>query len=201
MEESRVERVKRFSKIWWQSRADAGKSQEYMALGLGVSKKTIQNWEKGISAPNLLQGGEWFQLLGLNPMPYYRAFLFPSLFDDNVTLSEEKQLEEVLVFLVQNLSVKEKRELLYLLAGENGGSSCCLLQLFMAYCLTPLESRVGTAGLIVENYSIAKETGKINCSDQLEPDLRLLKFALDESRQAAFKGASGYSTQSFPSDL
>lgn len=44
--ESRIERVKRFAKIWWKSRADAGKSQEFMALSLGVSKKTIQNWEK-----------------------------------------------------------------------------------------------------------------------------------------------------------
>ena len=42
-EEPRIDRVKRFSKIWWQSRADMQKSQEFMALSLGVSKKTIQN--------------------------------------------------------------------------------------------------------------------------------------------------------------
>ena len=82
MEDSRIDRITRFSKIWWQSRADAEKSQEFMALGLGVSKKTVQNWEKGISAPDLFQGSEWFRILGLNPLPYYLAFLFPELFGD-----------------------------------------------------------------------------------------------------------------------
>ena len=41
----RKERADRFAKIWWKSRANMGVSQEYMALGLGVSRKTIQNWE------------------------------------------------------------------------------------------------------------------------------------------------------------
>ena len=41
--ESKSERNKRFAKIWSLSRSDAGKTQEYMASGLGVSKKTIQN--------------------------------------------------------------------------------------------------------------------------------------------------------------
>ena len=78
--ETRIERAKRFSKIWWQSRADSGKSQEYMALGLGVSKKTIQNWEKGITSPDLFQSSEWFRLLGLNPLHYYLEFLYPDAF-------------------------------------------------------------------------------------------------------------------------
>lgn len=51
--ESRIERAKRFAKVWWKSRDDVGKSQEFMALSMGVSKKTIQNWEKGLSSPNL----------------------------------------------------------------------------------------------------------------------------------------------------
>ena len=42
--ESRAERIKRFARIWALSRGNAGKSQEFMASGLGVSKKTIQNW-------------------------------------------------------------------------------------------------------------------------------------------------------------
>ena len=92
--ERRVEQALRFSKIWWQSRADAEKSQEYMALGLGVSKKTIQNWEKGIAAPNLYQGIEWFQLLGLNPMHYYLEFLYPSLFGNKTDNDEDKKLED-----------------------------------------------------------------------------------------------------------
>ena len=48
--DNKSDRVKRFAQIWSLSRADTGKTQEYMANGLGVSKKTIQNWEKGASA-------------------------------------------------------------------------------------------------------------------------------------------------------
>ena len=35
--ESRIERAKRFAKVWWKSRDDVGKSQEFMALSMGVS--------------------------------------------------------------------------------------------------------------------------------------------------------------------
>ena len=60
--DNKSERVKRFAQIWSLSRADTGKTQEYMANGLGVSKKTIQNWEKGASAPDLFEGSEWFRV-------------------------------------------------------------------------------------------------------------------------------------------
>ena len=39
--ETRLETAKRFSKIWWKSRADGKKSQEYMALSIGVSKRVL----------------------------------------------------------------------------------------------------------------------------------------------------------------
>ena len=64
------ERAKRFALMFSKSRAKMKKSQEFMALGLGVSKKTIQNWENGTSSPTFFQSSEWFRILGLNPMPY-----------------------------------------------------------------------------------------------------------------------------------
>ena len=72
MDESRK---KRFAEIWWKSRADAGMTQERLAVELGVSRKTIQNWESGATSPSLYQGTEWFRALGLNPLPYYNFFL------------------------------------------------------------------------------------------------------------------------------
>ena len=104
MEESRIDRVNRFSKIWWQSRADAKKSQEYMALSLGVSKKTIQNWEKGTSSPDLFQGCEWFRVLGLNPMPYYLAFLYPDTFGTPQAFDNEDAVEKALILLIRQSS-------------------------------------------------------------------------------------------------
>lgn len=40
--ESRIERAKRFAKVWWKSRDDVGKSQEFMALSMGVSKRLFK---------------------------------------------------------------------------------------------------------------------------------------------------------------
>ena len=95
--ESKSERNKRFAKIWSLSRSDAGKTQEYMASGLGVSKKTIQNWEKGVSAPDLYEGSEWFRVLGSNPMPYYLAFLYPWLFDGITPEDDDQDIEQALL--------------------------------------------------------------------------------------------------------
>ena len=144
-DDSRIARVSRFSRIWWKSRADAGLSQEEMAIGLGVSKKTIQNWEKGISAPDLFQGSEWFRLLGLNPMPYYLEFVYPTLFSDFSPDKSDAEIEDALIHLIRQASPKEKRELLFLMAGKHGSSWFALLQMFTAHCHTSMQCRVSTA--------------------------------------------------------
>ena len=50
-QEDITDRERQFAKIWADSRVDAGKTQDYMAKGLGVSKKTIQNWENDVRKP------------------------------------------------------------------------------------------------------------------------------------------------------
>lgn len=70
----RASKAKRFAEIWMRSRAEAGHSQERMAMELGVSKKTIQNWEKGLSFPNAFQVFEWFEILHMNPIIYFLAY-------------------------------------------------------------------------------------------------------------------------------
>jgi DNA-binding XRE family transcriptional regulator len=77
----RAEKAKRFAEIWLKSRAEAGISQETMAMELEVSKKTIQNWERGLSSPSAFQVFEWFEVLGLNPIPYLLAYQYPQDID------------------------------------------------------------------------------------------------------------------------
>ena len=152
--ESKSDRNKRFARIWSLSRSDAGKTQEFMAAGLGVSKKTIQNWEKGVSAPDLYEGSEWFRVLGSNPMPYYLAFLYPWLFDGIKPEDGDEEIEQALMFLVKNMTTPEKRELLYLMAGRHGSPWYSLLQMFTAHCHCSLRSRVTAARTILENYEM-----------------------------------------------
>ena len=191
-EESRIDRVKRFSKIWWQSRADAKKSQEYMALSLGVSKKTIQNWEKGTSSPDLFQGCEWFRVLGLNPMPYYLAFLYPDTFGTPQAFDNEDAVEKALILLIRQSSAAEKKELLFLMSGHHGSSWHSLLQMFTAHCHCSLRSRVTAARTILENYEMDKACGAMVCPDNVQPDMKMLHHAVEEGKQSVFNQLSGY---------
>ena len=191
-DDSRIARVSRFSRIWWKSRADAGLSQEDMAIGLGVSKKTIQNWEKGISAPDLFQGSEWFRLLGLNPMPYYLEFVYPTLFSDFSPDKSDAEIEDALIHLIRQASPKEKRELLFLMAGKHGSSLFALLQMFTAHCHTSMQCRVSTARNVLDNYEMQQETGELVCMDNVQPDLDILRRAVESGKQAAQRKAYGY---------
>ena len=191
-EEARIDRVKRFSKIWWQSRADSQKSQEYMALSLGVSKKTIQNWEKGVSAPDLFQGCEWFRVLGLNPMPYYLAFLFPDIFGTPHAFENDRNIEQALSLLIEQSSSMEKRQLLFLMTGQHGSSWHSLLQMFIAHCHTSMQARVTASRMILENYEMEEELGTLVCPDSVRPDLNTLRSAITQGKQAAQEGKTSY---------
>ena len=190
-EESRIDRVKRFSKIWWQSRADAKKSQEYMALSLGVSKKTIQNWEKGTSSPDLFQGCEWFRVLGLNPMPYYLAFLYPDTFGTPQAFDNEDAVEKALILLIRQSSAEEKKELLFLMSGHHGSSWHSLLQMFTAHCHTSMRSRVTASRVILENYEMEEKTGTLVCPQDSPPDPNTLRSASSQGQNAGQNGEGG----------
>lgn len=184
LEEPRVKKAERFSKIWWKSRADGGKSQEFMAMGLGVSRKTIQNWEKGTSYPDLFQGEEWFHLLGLNPIQYYIEFLYPWLFEGAASAKSDEQIAELLLQLISECAPEEKRQLLYLMTGNHGSSWHFLLQTFTAYCHTTMKYRVATARMIADTYEMEDKLNLLVCPETARPNLDVLKREIKEERRA-----------------
>lgn len=190
--EERADRAKRFAQIWWKSRSQAGKSQEYMAMCVGVSKRTIQNWERGTSFPDLFQSVEWFRALGANPLPYYLEFLYPDLYEGT---DDDEKLEESLIELVKLCTPFEKRELMFLMAGKHGSSWHSLLQMFTAHCHTSMQSRVTAARIISENYDMEKETGKLVCQECVQPNVEILKRAIQEGKVSAEQKKTGYTNQ------
>lgn len=190
--ENREERAERFARIWWQSRMDAKKSQEYMALSMGVSKRTIQNWERGVTAPDMLQSIEWFQVLGLNPNHYFMYFFYPYLQVVKDNEEEERALEKSLAFCISNMSVAEKKQMLYLMTGNHGSSWYSLLQMFTAHAHTSMRSRVAAARIIAENYEMEDSTGNLVCPEEAPPDMEVLNRAISQGKQAAQDGKSGY---------
>lgn len=190
-------RSEQFAKIWSRSRAQAGKTQEFMAEGLGVSKKTIQNWENGVTAPDLFTGSEWFRVLGVNPLPYYLDFLFPEMFEKHPSEQDDDVIEDTLIELIRNMTAVEKRELLYLMAGQHGSPWYSLLQMFTAHCHTSMQSRVNAARLILENYEMDCAAGADVCSEDIQPDTGFLANAVDEGKNAVLKHAEGYTNVRF----
>lgn len=191
-EKERVDRAKRFSKIWWRSRADAEVSQEYVAIGVGVSRKTVQNWEKGISSPDLFQASEWFNVLGLNPLPYFLDYIFPEKVDGIKASDEDRRVEEALTHLISQLPASGKRQLLYMLYGHHGSSPNAVLNLMNAHLQTPLKDRVVHAAMIVEDYELEKSLGNLVSPANVQPDVKMLRISMDNARVTVEKHRSGY---------
>lgn len=193
--ENKEERAERFSRIWWKSRMEAKKSQEYMALSLGVSKRTVQNWEKGRTFPDLFQSTEWFRVLGLNPLHYYLEYLYPDMFNKPQSKGDCEWLDRSLMDLVRNSTTLEKQQLLYMMSGAHGSSWYSLLQMFTAHCHTSMKSRVAAARIIAENYEMEMQSGDLVCAEEAAPDLRVLNYAISQGKQAVQDRKQGYTAQ------
>lgn len=178
-----------FSEMWKKSREDCGKSQEFMAKSLGVSRKTVQNWEDGLSSPNHQKGLEWFAVLGLSPMHYYIRALYPQPSDN---ISREKYVEETLFSIIKDLPCETKEKLLYLLAGKHGSSPICMMELTTAHLQCPLRDRLNVAHNVAINYELAKIEGKVISNDDIQPNMPLLYDAIDKGMDSVRHGKSGY---------
>lgn len=191
----RTDIIKQFTKIWIQSRYDAGASQEDMALALGVSRKTIQNWEKGTSSPSLFQGFEWFRVLGLNPLRYYLNFIYPEFFHDLNCDSDDEKCKQALIKYIDSCSPAEHKQLLYLIAGKHGSDWYAVLQMMTAHCHCSMQSRVCAARIILDNYDMDCSKGSNVCPDSILPDTELLEQSILKGKSAAIEGKIGYSAK------
>lgn len=146
----RASKVKRFAEIWMRSRAEAGITQETMAMELGVSKKTIQNWERGLSFPNAFQIFEWFEVLGKNPIPYMLAYQYPS----NTDLDSK-------FHGYMNVVKKENRERLVELYESNSNElwSICL-QCSLIFTMIDNKTRALIMSQLLHAYEYDKLQGK-----------------------------------------
>lgn len=191
--ESRSERLERFANMYRKSRAEIGMSQEKLAMELGVSRKTIQNWEMGISSPSFFQSSEWFRVLGVNPLPYYFDFVFPNEpGGKDMTISDD-EVEKRLIEHIQNMPSNGKRALLYALYGEHGSSPMAIFQLLLAHLHCPMKDRVGHASLIMANYMMEKSVGGLVGTNHILPDEELLKESIEKGIDAVMNNSTGYS--------
>lgn len=187
---NKLELNERFAYMYRKTREDAGKSQDYMARAMGVSKKTIQNWEDGTSSPNQTKSFEWFEILNLQPLPYYLDALYPGRFDTNNNNDDE--IMDSIIRLVSALPSDAKRKLLFFLSGNHGSSTIGMLELATAHLHVPLEGRINIAQSIATNYELSQYQGKLVCPDQIHPNMETLHRSIELGKRAVIKGEPSY---------
>ena len=182
--------AKKFSAVWQRSRYDAGKTQAYMAKAMGVSLKTVQNWEAGITCPSQQQSFDWFLQLGVQPLPYYLDVLYPHLKQLNDE-SPVADIDEALSNVTEQLSMGMKRRLLYILSGVHGSSVAALLELMTAYLALPLHGRIIVTETILSKYELDGMNNDLHRSDAL-PDIDLVKSAVRRATAAMHEHQDSY---------
>lgn len=178
--------------IWRRSRYDAGVSQEYVANHIGVSRKTVQNWESGVSTPDFNQSTKWFEALGLNPLPYFLGYLYPENLEDIKAGASDQQVDAALRQLLNDLPNEGKRQLLYLFYGDHGSSPRAVLNLITAHLHLPMRERIAQADIIVDSYELDAATGLLVGADHVAPDINLVKRAIAKAKAAVTSGHKGY---------
>lgn len=188
-----LEQAKHFAQLWCKSRYEANVSQEQMALSLGVSKKTIANWEKGLSSPTLKQGLEWFEICAINPLRYFLNFLYPEYFVDISDASDDQYIRDALIHYINSASSTELHQMAFVITGEHGSDWYGLLQMLTAHCHTSMQSRVMAARTILDNYKIESKAQTLIEPDEAKPNIELLDTSVQRGLNAALNGEQGYS--------
>lgn len=170
------------------TRNQSGKSQEYMAFELGVSRRTIINWENGVSEPSIGQAINWFKFTNKNPIPFLLQNVYPDMDKISSTDSDSKILAS-LMQLINELPAEGVRQLMYLFFGDHGSSPRAVLQMLTAHLQTPIKDRIAHGQLIATNYEIAKRTCTLSRPDHIQPDLNCLNNAIEDAKNAVEKKA------------
>lgn len=182
-----------------ESRNVSGKSQEYMAFELGVARKTVQNWEKGISEPSLGQALEWFKAISINPLPYIFQVVYEDM--DGINAKDDiSKLKQFLTKLLDDLPDEGVRQLLYLFYGDHGSSPRAVLNMVTAHLQTPMKDRVSQGHIILKNYEIARVKGVSTSYEHVQPNVELLRDAIAKGEEAYINGVEAYILDESPKD-
>lgn len=174
------------------ARNESGKSQEFMAFELGVTRRTIVNWERGVSEPSVSQAINWFKLTGKNPIPYLLQISYPDM-DKISPGDEDARVLASLMQLINDLPAEGVRQLMYLFFGNHGSSPRAVLQMITAHLQTPMKDRIAHGQLTATNYEIARRTGTLAQPDHIQPDLEYLNAAIEAAKTAVTKETDAYS--------
>lgn len=186
---SRITNSEKLALMLSSSRVSAGKSQKFMAKALGKSIGTIQNWESGVGAPNLLDMMEWFEILNINPLKYFLDFLHPDTFNcndsANSSTDNNEKLREALLTYIRDCSPDEDiKKLHYCILGNTNSSWSALLDIMTAYKHLTAKSRISIAQQIMNSYELEKDCETLVSPDSIMPNEINAKIAIQDVRRS-----------------
>lgn len=175
------------------TRNESGKSQEFMAFELGVTRRTILNWENGVSEPSVSQTIKWFSLVNKNPIPFLLQITYPDM--DKISHKDnDSRILTSLMQIINDLPAEGVRQLMYLFFGNHGSSPRAVLQMITAHLQTPLKNRIAHAELIATNYELAKRTNSLAKPEHIQPDFDCLTQAIISAKNAVEKDSQEYTS-------
>lgn len=182
-----VDVAMKFAEMYRKSRYDSGKSQKQVADAMGVSVRTIQNWEDGTSSPTQVQSYQWFNAICVPPQKYLFEIYYPDIDGNKLhDKTSDPEVDKALAHLLSDLPGHIKRKLLFILLGEHGSSPAAVIDMIVAYLLTPLKDRLNICLSIINNYEIAEALDMI-IFDNIKPSVNKLKDALTAAIKAVTK--------------
>lgn len=181
----------RLAQMLMLSRNESGVSQEKVAMELGIAKKTVQNWERGISAPTLPQAINWFRVMNVAAMPYLLQFIFPDMVGTSGKDDDEK-LRKNLISVLESLPSEGVRQLMYMFYGDHGSSPRATVNLMTAHLQTPLRDRYTHAAMIMNDYKLSSDKQQTARPDHIQPDIPFLEKSLSAAREAVVNNKENY---------
>lgn len=179
-----------FADMLKDSRYKANVSQQYMAEHLGVSKRTVQNWEDGVTSPPIAMVYDWFNVLCLPPQPFILKILYPDV--DSNQFDDEMMIDKALLLLSRDLPAHAKKKLLFILEGKHGSSPVSVIDMMVANLQTPLRDRLNVCQNILINYEMAEALDQLTDKGNIRPSVVNLKNALENGIKAVRKRINSY---------
>lgn len=176
------------------ARNKVGVSQRSMAKLIGKSFSTVQNWESGVSTPNLWDVIHWFDVLGVNPMRSFLNLQSPEIFDFLSASNNDDELKKSLLSYINGTaSTDEIRKLCFCILGNTGSSWHAQLDMLTAHNHLPMQNRVVISRAIYDSYQMCKANDTLVCPENIAPDEKNLLHAIESGKDSASQGQNRYS--------
>ena len=102
------------------ARVEAGLSQREMAHLIGMTERTVQNWEKGQSSPDSDEIMDWFTACGNSPLAAMQEMLHPELYRKQATNMTNEELDAAIAGFLDTSPRIVKEMILFIVLGKHG---------------------------------------------------------------------------------